>query len=241
MLALLGLATGYPFLSVVVASPERIIRMFQSMMWPLRQALQVSVAITVTATVLGLLVTAALAYGLSRPGVPGSRPLRLLVLYTMLFQGGMVPFYLVVRWLGLTNTFWSLVIPFLVNAWYLFILVRFFEGFPSEVADAAHLDGCNDLQVFACMVLPMSRPALAAVGLFYAADHWNQWFWAMVFLEDRRLHPLQLVLRGLIGRSAGDHYPIEAMVLTALPILVLALVLQRHLQSGDLSLVLTRQ
>ena len=175
------------------------------------QALRVTTFITVVGTFLSLLVTAAGAYGLSRTELPGRRLLTFLVFFTMMFSGGMVPLYLVVRGVGLTETVWSLIIPFLVGAWYMLVMIKFFETLPRELEDAALIDGASQLGIFFRIVLPLSKPVLATIGLFYAVGYWNQWFWASIFTRDQQIATLQLVL----NRTLAEFWPLlnpEAML-----------------------------
>jgi putative aldouronate transport system permease protein len=212
-----------------------------------------SLFLTIVGTTLSLATTAALAYGMSKSELPGHRLFIILVFFTMLFNGGMVPFYLVVKWLGLVDTLWSLILPMLVNAWFLFLMMRFFEELPQELEDAARMDGCNEIDVFFRIALPLSMPVLVTVGLFYAVGYWNDWFWATVFLTDPNLLPLQLVLRGVLSQLIQvldpatasemasqqqstlppvDVLRMAAIVVTILPITLVYPFLQRHFTKG---------
>jgi putative aldouronate transport system permease protein len=164
------------------------------------QALRITLFITVVGTTLSLLSTAGLAYGLSKSEVPGHNLLLFFVFFTMLFGGGMVPYYLVVNWMGLINTPWSLILPMMVNAWNMFIMMKFFQSLPPELEDAARIDGSSELGIFWRIVLPLSMPVLATIGLFYAVAYWNEWFWATIFISKPDLMPLQLVLRGILSQ-----------------------------------------
>jgi putative aldouronate transport system permease protein len=248
-LAVVGFLTGFPFLHLLVGSltePSRYrlsgvsynplhwtldwYRFLLSGRSPVYQALKVSVFVTVVGTLLSVTTTAALAYGLSKREVPGNRVLIWLILLTMMFDGGMVPLYLVVRGLKLTNTVWSVIIPRMINAFYLFVMVKALESLPPDLEDAARLDGCSEVSVFVRIVLPMCKPIIVTIGLFYAVDHWNEWFLPLIFLRDTRLYPLQLVLRGLVGDSRGGG--MAAMVLSSLPIIALAVLMQKHFVRG---------
>ena len=212
-----------------------------------------SLFLTVVGTTLSLATTAGLAYGMSKSELPGHRLFIFLVFFTMLFNGGMVPFYLVVKWLGLVDTLWSLIFPMLVNAWFLFLMMRFFEELPQELEDAARIDGCNEIDVFFRVALPLSMPVLVTVGLFYAVGYWNDWFWATVFLTDPNLLPLQVVLRGVLSQLIQvldpatasemaqqqqttlppvDVLRMAAIVVTVLPITLLYPFLQRYFVKG---------
>jgi putative aldouronate transport system permease protein len=165
-----------------------------------------SLFITLTATAIGLGGTALMAWGLSRPGLPGRRFIFLMVLVTIVFEPGIIPDYFLMKRLGLLDTYWSVILYKAVNAWYLIILVRFFEEIPSELIEAAELDGANPFQVFWTIVLPLARPALATIALFYFVFHWNEFFRAMIYLTDQGKWPLQVVLRNFVVE--GDRIAI---------------------------------
>src|SRR5438309_1661839 len=129
------------------------------------QSLKVTAFITAVGTFLSLAVTACLAYGLSKRAVPGRNLIVVAILFTMLFSGGLVPFYVVVKTFGLINSVWSLILPVLVNAWYLLIMMKFYEALPAEIEDAARIDGCSELGRFWRIALPLSKPVLATMGL----------------------------------------------------------------------------
>jgi putative aldouronate transport system permease protein len=217
------------------------------------QALKVTSFITLVGTFLSLLVTAGLAYGLSKKDVPGRNILVFFVFFTVMFGGGMVPFYLVVKTLGLINNPWALILPFLVNAWFTLIMMKFFESLPPELEDAAKLDGCSELGIFARIVVPLSKPVFATIGLFYAVNYWNEWFWATIFLTEHYLLPLQLVLRGILSQmlmvmdpdAAAEQArqmntslpPVEvlrmaAIIVTVLPITLVYPFLQKYFVKG---------
>jgi putative aldouronate transport system permease protein len=164
----------------------------------------------------------------------------------------MIPFYVVVRWLGMVNSLWSLILPSLVSAWYMFIMMKFFEALPADLQDAARIDGCSELAIFWRIIIPLSKPVLATIGLFYAVGRWNEWFWATVFLSQPELYPLQLVLRGILSnllpvadpqalveraKLASQLPPVEvlrmgAIVVTVLPIALVYPFLQRYFVKG---------
>ena len=157
-----------------------------------------SILITGTSTVLGVLGTALMAWGLSRPGLPGRRLIFIFVLVTIVFEPGIIPDYFLMKRMGLLDTYWSVILFKVVNAWYLIILVRFFEEIPSELLEAAELDGANPFQIFWTVVLPLARPALATIALFYLVFHWNEFFHSMIYLNDTTKWPLQVVLRQFV-------------------------------------------
>lgn len=157
-----------------------------------------SLLITLSGTAIGLAGTALMAWGLSRPGLPGRRLIFMLVLVTIVFEPGIIPDYFLMKRLGLLNSYWSVILFKAVNAWYLIILVRFFEEIPNELLESAELDGANPFQVFWTIVLPLARPALATIALFYFVFHWNEFFRAMIYLNDQGKWPLQVVLRSFV-------------------------------------------
>jgi putative aldouronate transport system permease protein len=129
-------------------------------------------------------------------------PLTIFVFVTMVFSGGLIPNFLLVDSLGLRNTLWSLVLPPLISAWNLLIMRNFFMSLPEEFNEAAIMDGASPLTILLRIVLPLSLPAIATIGLFYAVYHWNAWFDASIYIDRSDLRPLQIILRGLL-RSAS--------------------------------------
>lgn len=157
-----------------------------------------SIFITTVGTLLSLAATALMAWGLSRPNLPGRRALFILVLVTIVFEPGIIPDYFLMKRMGLLDSYWSVIMFKAVNAWYLIILVRFFEEVPEELLEAAELDGANPFQTFFQVVLPLAKPALATIALFYLVFRWNEFFRAMIYLNDQGKWPLQVVLRQFV-------------------------------------------
>lgn len=157
-----------------------------------------SILITGAGTLIGVMGTALMAWALSRPHLPGRRLIFVLVLVTIVFEPGIIPDYFLMKRMGLLDTYWSVILYKAVNAWYLIILVRFFEEIPEELLEAAELDGANAFQIFFQVVLPLARPALATIALFYLVFHWNEFFRAMIYLNDQGKWPLQVVLRQFV-------------------------------------------
>ncbi len=165
-----------------------------------------SVFMTTASVILGTLGTALMAWGMSRPGLPLRRALFIFVLVTIVFEPGIIPDYFLMKQLGLLNSYWSVILFKAVNAWYLIILVRFFEEIPQELIEAAEIDGANPFQIFWRIVLPLARPALATIALFYLVFHWNEFFHPMIYLNDQSKWPLQVVLRQFV--IGGDKVAI---------------------------------
>ncbi|MEV5976524.1 carbohydrate ABC transporter permease [Streptomyces sp. NPDC052114] len=213
------------------------------------RAVIVSVLITVVGTALSLLTTIALAYALSKRGVPGSKPVLLMVLFTLLFAPGMVPMYVVVKELGLLDSYWSLILPVLINAFNLVVLRAFFMNIPDELYQAARIDGAGDWRILTRIVLPLSKGVVAVVGLFYAVTYWNAFFNAMLYLNDSGKWPIQLVLRtyvvqnksmtadqlGIANMPPQQSLSMAVVMLALLPILALFPFLQKYFTKGVLT------
>jgi len=138
------------------------------------------------------------AYPLSRPQFSGRIAFTWIVTITMFFSGGLIPLYLLVTDLGLRNSIWALVLPGAINVWNMFILRTGFQQVPEDLHEAARIDGANDVQVLWTIVLPLSKAFLATIFLFYAVEHWNEFFNALIFLDDARKFPVQLVVRNIV-------------------------------------------
>lgn len=161
-------------------------------------AMGVTIFRTVFGTLLSLSVTALTAYPLSKRYLPGRGILMKYFLFTMIFSAGMIPQYLVVRTLGLTDTIWAFILPGMLNIYNMIIMRTFFSGIPAELEEAARIDGCSDLMILIRIILPVSTPVLASIGLFYAVWHWNSFFDAVLYINDRALWPLQTLLREIL-------------------------------------------
>ena len=161
-------------------------------------------------TLVNVIMTVLAAYPLSRNDLFGKRPLLFLFIFSMMFSGGLIPLYITVNQLGLYNTRWALIIPQALSIWNMIIAITFFRtSLPPELLEAAQLDGCSDIQYLLQIVLPLSKPILAVLCLFYAVGHWNQFFTALIFLADKDLFPLQLILRDILVNSTIDPSLLE--------------------------------
>ena len=214
-------------------------------------ALGVSVGLVLVGTTVKMIATVALAYGLSKRGVPGSKFVLVLVLATLLFRPGLIPSYLLVKNLGLIDTYQSLILPGLIGAFYLVILRNFFMNIPRELIEAARLDGASDWQVLVQVVLPLSKAVLAVIALFYGVDIWNAFFNAILYLNDASMWPVQLVLRQYVlqGSALASAMTLDPnqppppaqtiqmaiVVVATLPILVVYPFLQRYFAGGVLT------
>jgi putative aldouronate transport system permease protein len=212
------------------------------------RATVVSLLVTVTGTALSLIATTLLAYGLSRQGTLLHRPFLAIVLLPLLFTPGIIPSYLIVKNLGLLDTYWSLILPVMVNAFNVIVLRAFFMELPQEVMDSARIDGAGDFAVLWRIVLPMSKAVLAVVALFYAVAYWNSFFSALLYLNDTAKWPLQMVLRTYVVNQSdlgvdqlgGNQLPpreavqMAILVLSIIPILLVYPFVQRHFTKGVL-------
>lgn len=152
----------------------------------------------VVGTFLNLVFTITMAYPLAKEDLPGRIPLTIFVFITMVFSGGLIPRFLLVDALGLRNTLWSMIFPILISAWNLLIMRNFFMNLPTELFDAAVVDGASPLTILLRIVLPLSMPVIATIGLFYAVGHWNAWFDASIYIDRSDMQPMQIILRGLL-------------------------------------------
>jgi putative aldouronate transport system permease protein len=270
VLAVVALVVIYPFATVVgtsLASDQDVLDSGGLVLVPLHpslgayqtillggvitRAVWVSVGVTLVGTFLSLATTIAMAYGLSRRGVIGSRPVLMIALFTLMFTPGIIPNYLVVKQLGLLNNYAALILPVLMNAFNLVVLRGFFMGIPQDLIDSARMDGAGDFRILTAIVLPLSKAVLAVIGLFYAVSYWNAFFNALLYLNDSSKWPLQLVLRlyvlqgaplpGSVALSPDMTPPptqsiqMAVVVIALVPILLVYPFLQRYFTRGVLT------
>ncbi len=253
-----------PFLAVVstsLADQQQITDAGGYVLWPhhptldayraifrggvVTRALIVSVGVTTVGCALSVTVVALLAYSLSRPGTWGQRPILLIVLGTMLFNAGIIPNYLLIKQLGLIDSYWSLILPTLVSAFQVIIVRAFFLEVPPEIIDAARIDGASELQILTRIMLPVSKAVIAVVALFNAVGYWNAFFNAVLYINSSEKWPLQLVLRTYVVNNAavGGDLPGEVLppqhslqmailVVSLVPICLVYPFLQRHFAKG---------
>lgn len=209
------------------------------------RAYGVTIFITVVGTLVNLVLTSLMAYPLSKKDLPYRNVFLLLVVFTLLFSGGIIPTYLVVKATGLVNSVWAMILPGAVSAFYLLIMKTFFENLPENLDEAAKIDGAGETRIFLSIVLPLSLPILATVGLFYAVGHWNEFFGAIIYVTDNTKHPLQVILRGILNQSQMPEQDFErvlptetlqmaAVILSTLPILVVYPFIQKYFTQGAL-------
>ena len=166
------------------------------------RAYGVTIFVTVVGTAIAMLVTCALAYPLSIRALKYKNGINFYVYFTMLFHGGLVANYLLIsKYLGMRDSIWVLIIPALVSPWNMFLMRNFFKSVDESLAESAKIDGANDLYIFFKIVLPISMPALATVGLFYAMAFWNKWFEAMLYISDENKFPLQYLVMRIMNNA----------------------------------------
>ncbi|RTE10203.1 carbohydrate ABC transporter permease [Paenibacillus whitsoniae] len=267
ILLIISVVTLYPFLYVLAASLSDQLFIQQGHIGVIPKGFQIeaykrvieypmlgrsylnTVTYTVVGTAISLVLTICAAYPLSRRDLPGRKTLITLVLIPMLFNGGLIPTFLVVNALGMRNTIWAIVIPTAIASFYVFVQKTFFEQIPTELEDAAKIDGCSYMQTLIRIILPLSVPSLVTIGLFYGVSEWNSFFPAMIYLNDEKLFPVQILLRDIVIRNQTDLVMIDVyddknlisesikyatLIVTTLPILIIYPFIQKYLVQGSL-------
>lgn len=209
---------------------------------------------TLLGTLINLAVTLPCAYALSRQELIGKKVIMAMLVFTMFFDGGLIPTYLLVRDLSMINTVWAMVIPSAAAMWNIIVTMSFFRvSIPRGLEEAAEIDGASQLRTFFQIVLPLSAPIIAVMALFYGVGHWNQYFGALIYLQDRELFPLQLFLREILvqqqitaelmqqsgtAEALSQHARIAdiikyaVMIVSAAPLLIVYPFLQRFFLKG---------
>jgi putative aldouronate transport system permease protein len=215
------------------------------------RAIMVSVGVTLVGTLFSMAVSVLAAYGLSRPGSLGHRFFLMTMMATMFFGAGLIPTYLLVQSLGLTDTYLSLILPSAVSVFNILVLRAFFMGISPELTESARIDGAGDLRILLTIILPLSRAVLAVISLFYAVGYWSAWFNASIYLTDQQMMPLQNVLIQLVqknteaptglqqavrtGQLSALGLQMAVMVLALIPVAVASPFVQRHFKKGMLT------
>lgn len=269
ILSFITLLVLYPLFFVLIASissPETVMR-GEVWLWPkditfvgyerlfanseLIRGFINTLLYTAAGTALNVVLTVAAAYPLSRTDFTGRGVFTFIMIFTMFFSGGMIPNYLLIKQLGMLDTFWVMIIPTAVSVWNIIIMRTFFQtSIPKEMQEASFIDGCSNMKVLLRIVLPLSGPILAVMVLFYAVGHWNSYFNALIYLSNRSHYPLQLFLREILvqgqmqemvdisddslARSLMDAEAIKyaAVIITNLPMLILYPFLQKYFVKG---------
>ncbi|OKP82817.1 MULTISPECIES: carbohydrate ABC transporter permease [Paenibacillus] len=265
LLALITLITVLPFVHVVAGSfttsAEIAANKFVLIpkVWSLEaykfifstdtifRAMGVSIGVTLVGTLFSMFITALMAYGLSRRDLDGRNVFNFLVVFTMLFHGGMIPTFLVVKELGLIDSYAALILPSAISAFNMIILKNFFQNIPEGLEESAKIDGCNDFGILFRIVLPLSLPAIATISLFYAVTYWNTYMTAILYLDNSAKWPIQVLLRQIVVLASGMDYSssldatnpppdqtikMAVIVVATLPILMVYPFLQKHFAKG---------
>jgi len=266
LLGIVAFASLFPFihmLSVAVSSPEFVVRN-EVGIWP--KGLQwdaISAAISdqrlwvgyrntlvyvVLGTAISMILTIMGAYALSRKSLLFGKPIMLLIVFTIMFNGGMIPFYLVMKSYSILDTIWAMVLPNAMNTFNLIIMRTFFQGIPKEIEEFGRIDGLSDFRVLTSIVIPLSKPVLMTVGLFYAVEIWNSFTAALLLLQNQDLFPLQLMIRNLVvvgqagdvleaSTASGQKVVLESLkyaviLIGCLPIIMIYPFIQKHFEQG---------
>lgn len=262
ILALVGLATVVPLLYVLSVSLTPYAEVLKNggyVLFPkeitfnayekllsnsaIPRAFQITIFVTVVGTAINLTLTALLAYPLSRKGMPGRRLFLFMVVFTLLFNGGIIPTYLIVKATGLIDTVWALIVPNAIWSFNVLVMKGFFENLPEEIFESARIDGAHEWRILLRIAVPLSIPSIMTIGLFYAVGHWNSFFAAIMYITDRSLFPLQVVVREILMmtqqplENAEDMVPtvtmqMSAVIFASLPIIAVYPFLQKHFTKG---------
>lgn len=268
-LVLLIIVTLYPFWNIVMSSlssPSAISAKGAMLVWPegftlnsyelvmknpmILTGYMNTIFIVVVGTALNMILTLFGAYALSCRWLMGRKYMMIVLTITMFFSGGLIPSYLLVRSLGLYNTLWSVILPSAISTWYVIIMRTYFMGIDESLYEAARIEGANDLQILFKIIVPVSKPVIAVVLLYYVVGHWNSWFGASIYIKDQDLFPLQLVLRRILVTGAkssefdlgylsgGQRQEVfkglkyATVVVSTIPILVVYPFLQKYFVEG---------
>ena len=267
ILAILGFITLYPmwYILIVSISSAQHINAGTISFWPkginfdaykivfendkIWRAYANTILYTVTGTALQVVLTAMCAYPLSRQDFYGRKFFTVFTTLTMFISGGMIPLYLVIMNLHLINTMWAIILPPAISTYNMIVMRTSFQAIPHSLAESAYLDGANDIQIFARIILPLSKAILATMTLYYAVAHWNSFFPAMLYLNDQSKYPVQVLMRDIIiaGDMTGDtgdvtgslnivatNYKYAVIIISMIPILFVYPFLQKHFTKGVL-------
>lgn len=201
---------------------------------------------TILGTLINVVLTAMCAYPLSRKEFYGRGPLTVLITLTMFISGGMIPLYLVINNLKIMNTMWAILLPSAISTYNMIVMRTSFSSIPDSLIESAYLDGANDIQILAKIIMPLSKAIIATMVLFYAVSHWNSYFPAMLYLNDKAKYPVQVIMRDIIIESdmsqAGDmsgmanvaatNYKYAVIIISIVPILMVYPFIQKYFTKG---------
>jgi putative aldouronate transport system permease protein len=211
------------------------------------ESLQITLLVTLLGTLLSMTITILAAYPLSKPEFRGRKFILLLYVFSMLFYGGIIPGYILMKGLGLLDSVWAMIIPLLVVPFNLFVCKTFFEGIPESIEESARIDGASNIRILIAIILPISLPVVATLGIFYAVGYWNNYFHPLIYISSEHLKPLQLFLYEIIANTddilreqpdevrlsiAPEGFRAATVISSVIPILLVYPFLQRYFVSG---------
>lgn len=273
LLSLFALFILVPLLSVFITSfvsANEIARRGEFILWPEKfdfnayklvfmssniwRGYQNTLFVVVVGTALSLTATILLAYPLSKKQMRGRTAILGFIFFTMLFSGGTVPTYLTVKAVGLINSRWALIIPSLVSAWNLLLMRNFFYTIPDSIEEASYLDGANQFQILIYVILPLSLPSIATIGMFYAVGYWNAWWPGVIYLNSTEHQPVQNVMRTIVMAATAAQADFDVVsfsddarlppsqslknatiIISTIPILLVYPLVQKHFVQGTLA------
>ncbi|MWV42609.1 ABC transporter permease subunit [Paenibacillus sp. HJL G12] len=267
ILTLVMLAIGFPFLHLLAVSfsesaailggkvtvypigftIDAYLRIFDHP--SIMQGFKNSLIQTVLGTSISLFMTTICAYPLSKKFLKGRKAFILIIMFTMFFSGGLIPTYLVVKSIGLIDTIWAVVLPFCITPYYLLLMMTFFQGIPESLEEAAMVDGLNPLQILFKIVIPLSKPVMAAITMFLMVYYWNNWFNSMIYLNSSKMHPVMMIVRNIVagadlasmGSGIGQNdintlssasLKSAVIMVTMIPVLIVFPFAQKHFAKG---------
>lgn len=266
MVGIFGISVLYPIIYVVSSSfsaPSAVMS-GQVLLWPVNPTISGYKAVLnnndillgfrnslfymIVGTLINLILTILAAYPLSRNDVPGKGYVMFLFTFTMIFNAGMIPNYLLIKSLGLINTRWAMLLPGALSVYNMIVMRTFFmSSIPGELLEASKLDGCTDMQYLVRVVMPLSKPIVAVICMYYAVAHWNAYFNAFLYLSKKELYPLQIFLRNILvsnqvssdmmsefSDNVGLEYILKyaLIVIATIPMLIIYPMVQKHFQKG---------
>lgn len=262
-LSIVGILTLYPFWDAFVVSLSPIEEYLKTSihLWPTKISIEPysymlnlrelwisywnTIIVTVVGTSLNMLMTIMTAYVLSKKDLKGQRIIMFFIIFTMMFSGGLIPLYIVIKNLKMMNSLAALIIPTAMSTYNLIILRNFFYSIPQSLEEAAMIDGCSEIGILFKIVIPISKPAITTITLFYAVTNWNQFFSAVLYIYDKNKWPLQLFLRSLLfendmayqagGESLfmlGQPMKMAAVMMAIIPIMCVYPFFQKHFTKG---------
>ncbi|TBL78506.1 carbohydrate ABC transporter permease [Paenibacillus thalictri] len=263
IMSLIALATLYPFWDSLIVSiipldeslasnvhlfPKTITFEAYAYIFKMKElwsSYGVTIFVTAVGTLISIVVTLMAAYALTKKELKGRRLFLFLIVFTMMFNGGLIPTYMVIKQLGMMNSVWSLIVPTALSTYNLIVMRSFLQSIPESLEESARMDGCNDIGVLFRIVVPLSLPAIATVSLFYAVFRWNEFFTAVMYITDKEKWPLQLFMRAMLLENEasfqgggdnpfllGQSIKMASIMLSAIPVMLIYPFFQKYFVQG---------